>query len=167
MTQEERYNRRERSYSAWHRRNSTRRYIGIENAQLLAMIDLDASLYVEYDDGDKEPLALIETARDVGQTFKSAAVTLNLARRADLPCFVVLYTLSDKRNPADNSWYDIAQFRVMRLHPKRETTWRILTPQQWADTLLKMREWKAGKLDNEFDIEQWVSTVALSSEPSR
>lgn len=162
MTQEERYNHRERSYSAWHRRNSTRRYIGIENAQLLAMIDLDASLYVEYDDGDKEPLALIETARDIGQTYKSAAVTLNLARRADLPCFVVLYTLSDKRNPVDSNWPDISQFRVMRLYPKRETTWRVLTPQEWADTLLRLRAWKASKLDGEFNIEQLVSSLSLS-----
>ena len=64
MSQEERHGTRDRSYSAWHRRQSTRRYIGIEKATLLAMIDLDASLYVEYDDGTKEPLALIETAQD-------------------------------------------------------------------------------------------------------
>ena len=49
--QEEKYGTRDRAYSAWHRRKSTRRFIGIEHAQLLAMIDLDASLYVEYDDG--------------------------------------------------------------------------------------------------------------------
>ena len=52
---------------------------GIDSAQLLAMIDLDASLYVEYDDNSKEPLALIETAQDVGQAHKSATVTTNLA----------------------------------------------------------------------------------------
>ena len=66
MAQEEVYNTRDRSYSAWHRRKSTGRFIGFEHAQLLAMIDLDASLYVEYDDGTKEPIALIETAIDVG-----------------------------------------------------------------------------------------------------
>lgn len=147
MSQEERYNTRDRSYSAWHRRQSTRRYIGIENAQLLAMIDLDASLYVEYDDGTKEPLALIETARDVGQPHKTATVTLKLAQRADLPCFVVLYTVSESMNPADNKWPDISSFRVKRLHPSPEFQWRVLTPQEWADTLLIMRRWKAKRID--------------------
>src|SRR5688500_12286183 len=72
MSQEERFGTRDRSYSAWHRRNSTRRFVGIERAQTLAMIDLDASLYVEYDDATKEPIALIETAIDCGQEFKPA-----------------------------------------------------------------------------------------------
>lgn len=44
--QEERYGNRDRTYSAWHRRLSTRRFVGLERAQLLAMIDLDAALYV-------------------------------------------------------------------------------------------------------------------------
>jgi hypothetical protein len=145
--QEEKFNSRDRSYSAWHRRKSTRRFIGIEKAQLLAMIDLDASLYVEYDDGTKEPLALIETARDVGQTFKTATVTLNLAKRADLPCFVVLYSLSDSLNPADVTWKDIESFRVKRLYPNPSSVWETLSPQQWAEKLLSMRAWKAKKLD--------------------
>lgn len=79
--QEERYGTRDRTYSAWHRRLSTRRFVGIDRAQLLAMIDLDASLYVEYDDRTKEPVALIETARDVGQEHKPVTVTRRLAVR--------------------------------------------------------------------------------------
>lgn len=152
--QEEKYNTRDRSYSAWHRRLSTRRFIGIENAQLLAMIDLDASLYVEYDDGTKEPLALIETARDVGQEHKTATVTLNLARRANLPCFVVLYTLSDNPNPADREWKDIGSFRVRRLHPpNKRWEWERLTPAEWADRLLKMRKWVGERLDKSVAME--------------
>lgn len=147
--QEEVYGTRDRSYSAWHRRLSTRRFIGIEKAQLLAMIDLDASLYVEYDDGSKEPIALIETARDIGQAYKTATVTMKLATRANLPCFVVLYTLSDKQNPADKRWKDIESFRVKRLFPKQEIKWRIMTPEQWANTLLKMREWSCRNIDYE------------------
>jgi len=152
MAQEEKYNSRERSYSAWHRRNSTRRFIGIEHAQLLAMIDLDASLYVEYDDGTKEPIALIETARDVGQPWKTATVTQKLAQRADLPCFVVLYTLSDNDNPADSQWKDIAQFRVKRLHPQEKSEWEVVTPLEWAQRLLRMRKWIADKLDREAEL---------------
>lgn len=148
MAQEEIFNTRDRAYSAWHRRLSTGRYIGIERAQLLAMIDLDASIYVEYDDGTKEPLALIETAQDRGQNYKCATVTTNLAKRANLPCFVVLYTLSDELNPYDKQWYDIASFRVKRLWPKSENNWREFSPQKWAENLLIMREWQAKKLDS-------------------
>jgi hypothetical protein len=144
--QEERYGTRCNAYSAWHRRMSTKRFVGIEKAQLLAMIDLDAALYVEYDDRTKQPLALIETARDVGQPFKTATVTKNLAVRANIPCFVVLYTLSDDRNPADYSAYDIDIFRVRRLHPVEEKDWRILTPKEWAETILAMREWSANRI---------------------
>lgn len=147
--QEEIYGTRDRSYSAWHRRLSTGRYIGIERAQLLAMIDLDASIYVEYENGTKDPLALIETAQDVGQPYKTATVTMKLAKRAKIPCFVVLYKLSDSDNPADGRWKDIESFRVKRLWPQTENKWRVLTPGEWTETLLKMRKWQAERLDKE------------------
>ena len=115
--QVERHGTRDRTYSAWHRRPSIRRFVGIERAQLLAMIDLDASLFVEYDDQTKEPVALIETARDVGQAFKAATVTARLAKRAGLPAYVVLYTPASNLNPSDQEWQDISRFRVRRLWP--------------------------------------------------
>jgi len=155
--QEEKHGTRDRSYSAWHRRLSTRRYIGIEKAQLLAMIDLDASLYVEYDDGTKEPIALIETAQDVGQKYKCATVTTRLAERANLPCFVVLYRLAQYKNPYDKSWKDIEAFRVKRLWPRPEKGWRHMKPKEWAETLLKMREWSASNIDLEFQEASNVS----------
>ena len=147
--QEETYGTRDRSYSAWHRRHSTRRFIGIDRAQLLAMIDLDAALYVEYDNGTKEPLALIETALDVGQGYKSATVTKKLAKRAGLPCYCLLYLLDGKPNPADSRWRDIRQFRVRRMWPNTERTWRVLSPQEWANALIKIRSWSAKRLDLE------------------
>jgi hypothetical protein len=150
MPHEEVIGTRRRDYSAWHRRNSTRRFVGIELAQLLAMIDLDASLYVEYDDGTKEPLALIETAIDNGQSYKTATVTCNLAKKANLPCYVVLCKLSDVPNPADPEWQDIESFRIKRLWPKPESKWRTLTPQQWAEGLVQMRRWQAGRIDSLF-----------------
>lgn len=149
MSQNERFNHRRLDYSAWHRRESTRRFVGIENAQRLAMIDLDAELYVEYDDGTKYPLALIEIAEDNGQDRKTATVTANLAKRANLPAFVVLYKLSTQPNPANESWLDIEKFKVKRLHPKPEREWRELSPQEWAELLLRMRDWSAGKIDEE------------------
>jgi hypothetical protein len=101
MSQEERYGTRDRTYSAWHRRMSTRRFVGIERAQTLAMIDLDAALYVECDDRDYEPLALIETARDIGQDVKVAIATKRLAMRTKpvVPAYTLLYTPSAVRNP--------------------------------------------------------------------
>ena len=150
MPQEEIYGKRDRTYSDWHRRNSTRRYIGIEKAQLLTMIDLDASVYVEYDDGTKEPLALIETAMDNGQSFKSATVTLKLAQRANLPCFVLLYKKTASIPP------DIERFRAKRLHPKIEKEWRILTPEEWCKTLLALRKWQCSKLDQEWETQTAV-----------
>lgn len=149
MAQEEKYNTRDRSYSAWHRRRSTQRFVGIELAQLLAMIDLDSSLYVEYDDGNKEPLALVETARDVGQSFKPATVTKNLARRCvpTVPAFVLLYKLGDAPNPADKQWKDIISFRARRIWPEPETVWTSFTPERWANLLVNLRKKCAASID--------------------
>ena len=142
MPQEEIYNTRDQSYSAWHRRNSTRRFVGLESAQLLAMIDLDAILYIEYDDATKEPLALIETAMDVNQGNKPSTITKALARRCTplLPAYVLLYTLADIPNPADIKCKDIKHFRVKRVWPEPETTWRLYEPAEWAKYLLVLRK---------------------------
>ena len=150
MPQEERYGKRCMAYSAWHRRKSTGRYVGIEQAQLLAMIDIDVPIYMEYDDETKEPVALIEVAQDVGQ-HKPSTVTANLCRRAKLPGFVALYTLDDKPNPADPAEMDILKFRVKRLWPcpEKENGWRPQSPREWAETLLKVRKWQGHELDKE------------------
>ena len=150
MSQAERFNTRDRAYSAWHRRNSTRRFVGIEKAQALAMIDLDASLYVEYDDGTKEPIALVETAVDVGQNLKPATVTKRLAMRCvpGIRAYVLLYKLAPEMNPADENWQDIKSFRVKRIWPEPESEWKCMSPGEWANELLKIRRWAADPLDN-------------------
>jgi hypothetical protein len=145
--QEERYGTRDRTYSAWHRRNSTRRFVGMERAQLLAMIDLDGALYCEFDGETSEPLALIETALDKGQDRKAATVTRRLAARARLPAYTVLYAPARYRNPADPSQYDIERFRVRRLWPSPERAWRTLNPLEWAEALLQIRAWAAQRED--------------------
>lgn len=153
MAQEEIHGTRDRTYSAWHRRNSTRRYVGIEKAQLLAMIDLDAACYVEYDNATKEPLSLIETARDVGQAYKNATVTKNLARRCVpmVRAYILLYTPDDKPNEADPQWPDIKTFRCKRIWPEPATGWQVFTPDEWAHQLLALRSWSAEQLDQAFD----------------
>jgi len=149
MSQIEIYGKRDLTYSAWHRRESTRRFIGIEQAQLLAMIDLDSCLYVEYDDSTKEPIALIETARDVNQEIKAATVTKKLAMRCVpvLPAYTVLYMLdSVQKNPADPNYFDIKSFRWRCIHPK-ETDWITYNPQQYAEMLLRLRRKSSAFLD--------------------
>jgi len=113
--QEERFSTRDLTYSAWHRRLSTRRFVAIEKAQSLAMIDLDDALYIEYDDGSKKPVAHIETAIDVGQKYKAATVIMNQAKMSGLPCYCVIYKCSSNPNPANPLIPDISQFRVKRL----------------------------------------------------
>lgn len=145
--QEQRFDSIDRTYSAWHRRHSTRRFVGLDRAQLLSMVDLDAALYVEYDDGSKEPLALIETARDTGQAYKSGTVIRNLAKRAGLPCYVVLYRCAENCNPAEPKYPDIKSFRVRRLWPMPEHSWRTVSPHDWANALLHIRSWAARRLE--------------------
>lgn len=152
MAQEEIFGTRDRSYSAWHRRESTRRFVGIEKAQTLAMIDLDAALYVEYDDKTKEPLVLIEAAQDCGQ-WKAATVTRNLARRCnpEIRAYVVLYTIANSLNPADPQWPDISAFRVRRIWPEPQTVWRNFTPAEWAEMLCRIRTWSARSIDEHWE----------------
>lgn len=149
MAQEEVFGTRDRTYSAWHRRLSTRRFVGIECAQSLAMIDLDAALYVEYDDKSKEPLALVETALDIGQDWKPASVTKRLARRCNptVSAFALLYRPAKDANPADPNVPDIAAFRVRRIWPEPETPWVDFTPSAWAEYLVKLRRERSGELD--------------------
>jgi hypothetical protein len=149
MSHSERYGTRDLTYSAWHRTKSLARFIGIEKAQTLALIDIDAAPFVEYHDGDKDPLILIETALDVGQFAKAATVTRRLAMRCYpmLPAYTVLYTPAQTANPADPTQRDIEQFRVKRLHPNTEAGWKIYTPQEFAEKLVSARLQSARLLD--------------------
>lgn len=150
MSQEERYNQRDMTYSAWHRRNAIRRFVGIENAQLLGMIDLDAQCWVEYDDKTKDTLMLVETAVDIGQLLKPTTVTRKLAERVKptIYGYLVLYKLSEEcNNPADNRYRDIVSFRVKRIHPDPELLFRLLTPKEWANEILTVRALAAANLD--------------------
>lgn len=156
MAQTERYGNRDLTYSAWHRRDSTRRYVGIELAQSLAMIDVDVCLWLENDDDTKDLLVVVETAKDVGQPYKPATITRKLAARCrpEVAAYVVLYQVIE--NPELPSHFipgtmlsDIAGFRVKRLHPKEEKEWRQLTPDAWCKELLRARQWAAKLIDED------------------
>ncbi|WP_322059188.1 hypothetical protein [Paraburkholderia sp. J63] len=142
----EQYDVRDRAYGAWHRAPSIRRYLHATQAESLTMVDLDSVLFTEYDHGAKVPLALVEVAMDIGQE-KPAGVLQQLARLADVPAYVALYTPAASDNPANPNWADIESFRVKRMWPRPEFGWRILTPTQWARALVQIRGWQMRRFE--------------------
>ena len=127
MSLKERTGTRDLTYSRWHRPESIGRYLDRRTAATLDYIDLDA---VEYCHGCRTPLALIETARDVGQADKPSTVTRRLADRSDLPAYVVLYTVVED---------DISAFRVKRVAPLTDDGWLPMDPPTYALMLASLR----------------------------
>lgn len=146
--QDEKYDERDRAYNIWHRRGSISRYVGYADAQLMAMSDVDDMPFVEWDGKTKLPLALIETAIDVGQKEKAnAGFLVGIAkhwkyenRAVVLPCFVVFYKRNPiRKNPASSKWYDIDAFRVQRIYPPPVME-KKFDPKGYADWLLALRK---------------------------
>lgn len=150
--QEEIYGARDLSYSKWHRASSIKRFISEKNATQLSMIDVDVCIYVEYADNLKIPLALIEVAMDVGQEYKTATVTKNLANKANIPAIVLLYKVSKTdKNPSDSKYYDIESFRYKTIGNVSPTGvvdkhWINASPEEWANTLVRIREFSIKNL---------------------
>ncbi|PFH27765.1 hypothetical protein [Burkholderia sp. JKS000303] len=142
----ERYEIRDRAYGAWHRAPSIGRFLPASHAESLTMADLDSVLFTEYDHVGKVPLALVEVARDLGQE-KPASVMQHLARLANVPAYVALYTSAPTANPANPNWADIESFRIKRMWPKPEPGWRVLTPAQWARALMQIRGWQMRRIE--------------------
>lgn len=147
--QTERYGFRSAEYSCWHRTASLRRYLGEDLASTISVIDLDHALWIEYSEGNREPLLLIESAIDTGQDSKATSVLRHLAKRADLPAYCVLFTPAAHRNEGDVRFHDIERFRVRRVWPDPDQDWTVLSPQQWAERLLIIRARGAARLDQE------------------
>lgn len=144
---------RDEAYSRWHRTESSQRFLG-RDASRLGMVDIDAVFWIEYERSTNMPLALIETAIWWNSDqYKNAAVLTNLAKRASLPCFLVLYELSESDNPVYPEVKDIDRFHVKRLWkpPVKKT---IFTPEEYAEFLLKLREITEEKLRDE-----WLDSI--------
>lgn len=137
----ERYPTRDRSYGIWHRARSIARFLKPRHAAALTMADLDSVLFAEYDFPNKLPLCLVEVAIDIGQE-KSTGVIAKLAQLAGIPAFVVLYTHADHANPANQNWPDIDHFRIKRIWPHPEPSWRTVSPDEWAKALVQIRNWQ-------------------------
>jgi hypothetical protein len=139
--QEEQFLIRDRSYGVWHRPRSIERFLGHRRAKSLTMADLDSVMFAEYGYDNKLPLALVEVAQDIGQE-KPRGVIRQLAKMANLPAFVALYTPAARPNPVSPAWHDIDQFRVKRVWPRPEAAWRNLSPNEWASALVQIRDWQ-------------------------
>jgi len=126
--EEELYGTRDLTYSRWHRVKSIRRFMQEEHAQQLTYIDVDA---LEYCRQCLQPILLLETARDVGQSSKPTAALRALARRANLPAFLVFYRVDVTG--------EIESFRVRMVHPARGAE-KTMTPRQYAAWLWSFRE---------------------------
>lgn len=150
MSRQEKYNHRDLTYSIWHRNRPE---------DWLTVIDAD---WVEYYNGSmKEPLAVIEEAKDVGQN-KSTIVTANLARRANLPAYRLLWTQGKSLGSimcpkCDGTGrvtiYDIESFRARLMWPPGGSE-KILTPEQWHDFLKKLRK-KHEYVDGFFKLDRY------------
>lgn len=127
MSLHERWGTRDLTYSRWHRPESISRYIPAADALRLDMIDLDA---IEVCHDCRQPLMLLELARDIGQPYKATTILRELALRANAPAALCFYTV-------DGS-HDIARFRIRSVQPPNPHE-HIVTPVQYARWLHSLR----------------------------
>lgn len=133
---------RDLTYSQWHRsleppwRNE------------LPYVDIDA---VEICSSCRGPLALFEIARDSGQAFKPAGVTVRLAQRARLPAYLVFYRVDESGS--------IVGFRLRQLAP-RGGPWRELSPEQYRAFLVGLRR------AHRCEASAYVSHYRLAASPA-
>ena len=97
---DERYGHRDLTFSRWHRTLGDH----------VTCIDMD---FLEYCRRCRQPLAFIETARDVGQGFKPTTVQKKTAEQANVPAYCVLYKPQD----VENEHAGIASARGSRVFP--------------------------------------------------
>ena len=103
-------------YSDFHRK-----YDGI------AYIDVDSVECCMY---CYEPLAIIETCYDKGQTWKATTLSKIIASRLNIPCFLVFYK---ELTPTSLT------FRIKRIR-SRQTKFQIMSEDQWVIELRKFHE---------------------------
>jgi hypothetical protein len=103
-------------YNDWHRK-----YDGI------AMIDIDS---VECCQHCYEPLAIIETCYDKGQKYKSTTLSKIIAKRLNIPCFLVFY-----KELAQGS----LTFRIKRVRSSK-TEFELMTELEWYQVLRSLHD---------------------------
>jgi hypothetical protein len=96
----------------------------------LAMIDIDQ---VEICKKCKNALAVVETAYDVGQNFKSFKVTQLIAERLKVPGLVTLYQVDSKSN-------EIINFRVKKIYPTESDGFYNVPPYLYVKWLKRLHD---------------------------
>src|SRR6516225_4317530 len=132
----------EMAYNAFHREASAARFIDRESAHNLPMINIDHVFWIEYNEQTKAPVALVESARDVGQKEKAVTILKALAVRANLPCYTVLYQIADDTDIDELTELPrITGFRVRREWPDQQSRDFITaTPEQYFAGLWQLRK---------------------------
>ena len=103
-------------YNDWHKK-----YDGI------AMIDIDS---VECCQHCYEPLAIIETCYDKGQKYKATTLSKIIAKRLNIPCFLVFY-----KELAQGS----LTFRIKRVRSSK-TEFELMTELEWYQVLRSLHD---------------------------
>ena len=114
-------------YSAWHRYDSIKRYLGAARAARLSMVDIDSCEACVY---CQKPLALIETQMTEAAP-KTARITQELAWQAGIPAFSV--------SCAPGEMEEIARFRVQRIALSIGPVEDML-PHEYAEFLWSLRD---------------------------
>ena len=104
------------SYNDWHRKYDN-----------IAMIDIDS---IECCPDCYEPLAILETCYDKGQKYKATTLVNIVAKRLNIPCFLVFYK---ERTPTS------LEFRIKRIRSSK-TEFQHMNEQQWVDVLLSLHD---------------------------
>ena len=167
MSDTERYGgKRELTYSHWHRRASIARFLkgGDRVAYWLSMIDIDAN---EYCQSCYRPIALIETARDVGQSWKNCGITKKTAQLGGLLAYVVLYEAEDPNTCTScgnyqQPWPDIVGFRVLQVEPEAGRDFKAMTPREYAQFLVALRVVHSVSCDRSWGKEWTLLRAELS-----
>ena len=103
------------SYNDWHRK-----YDGI------AMIDVDS---IEVCPHCYEPLAILETCYDKNQKYKATNLCNTLARRLNIPCFLVFYK---------NVTPTTLTFRIKRITGS-QTEFQYMNEDEWVSVLYEIQ----------------------------
>ena len=103
-------------YSDWHRK-----YDGI------AYIDVDSVECCMY---CYEPLAIIETCYDKGQTWKATTLSKIIAERLNIPCFLVFYKELDHTS---------LTFRIKRIRSSK-TEFQLMNENEWVELLRTLHD---------------------------
>ena len=103
-------------YSDWHRKYDGISYIDVDS--------VECCMYCY------EPLAIIETCYDKGQEWKATTLSKIIAKRLNIPCFLVFYK---ELTPTSLT------FRIKRIKGSK-TEFRLMSEDQWVIILRSLHD---------------------------